>query len=364
MATAPPPALRNHQQWMLAERRRTLATLRRAWAHLASPAAGVNDLLPGVQASMVNAVSASQVRIARRSATATLTASRQVGMTLSPQEWVINPSAFAGTTGDGRALTGALQHTSARVIRLLDRGIPKAQALRAGWNMVSRAAGTALADTSREAAVTTAHGARLTHKVWVLGPNPCGRCIVRAGGVVRIANPRPRHPNCQCEAVFADRATAEGFATSAQEYLEKLDAAGDEVALRRALGSQANVDAWRAGADPVRIINSYRDAWLAARQRSTDALGQTLRRPGSGGLARRLTEARSPSISHSDFTAQTRNLMAPYGGQRPMPSVIFARADSEGWSRAEIASELIRWGWTQPVLAQNPDFAPALARLT
>lgn len=88
----------------------------------------------------------------------------------------------------------------------------------------------------------------------MLQPPSCGRCVILAGKRVSTREPFLRHPGCDCRHIPASESVAEDLSVNPAEYLDGLS--DDELA--KALGSRANAQAWRDGADPAQLINAYR----------------------------------------------------------------------------------------------------------
>ncbi|MDR0945732.1 MAG: EndoU domain-containing protein [Bifidobacteriaceae bacterium] len=123
-----------------------------------------------------------------------------------------------------------------------------------------------MADTARTAEKVT--GAGLGVRSWyrALSPPSCGRCVILAGTIWHTPDPFQRHPRCDCVNVPAG-AHAGTHLADPEAYLGGLD--DDQLA--RALGSKANAQAFRDGADPIQIIDAYRPSG-GKRTRATRAI--------------------------------------------------------------------------------------------
>lgn len=163
---------------------------------------------------------------------------------------------FVGVAGDGMPVAslayGAVINAKLGVAAGLE---PTVALARAGQHL-NLAAGTLLSDTGR-AAEKVAGGAHRV-KTWtrMLNPPSCGRCVILAGKTFRQAEAFNRHPGCDCRNVPSTEDTGEDARTDPRAYLSELSEAEQD----RVLGSKANGQAFRDGADTNQIINAYRKA--------------------------------------------------------------------------------------------------------
>lgn len=167
---------------------------------------------------------------------------------------------FAGTLGSGLSVeagvTGVFRH--ARQIHEQDEDT---EVLRRYLEpQIERMARTAVADTYRSVAEVTARSRwPKGHYVRALTPPSCGRCVILAG-MRSSSKPFQRHPNCDCIAVWMpdepvdDAVDVDVATTDPTLYLSQLS---DREAAK-VLGSKANVQAFRDGADPIQLVNAYR----------------------------------------------------------------------------------------------------------
>src|SRR5690625_2456893 len=115
--------------------------------------------------------------------------------------------------------------------------------------------GTVLADTMRGAEQMHMKARRVGGYVRMRGgDSPCGRCVMRAGRVYDSDTALERHPRCRCVHIPAAESIAGDLRVDPHEWLDSLD--DDELA--KALGSRANAQAFRDGADPGQLVNAYR----------------------------------------------------------------------------------------------------------
>jgi len=261
----------------------------------------------------------------------------ETGQPLHEPAYAVEPSALVGAAGDGRPTESLLYGGVTHAKEAVAGGATIAQALAAGGQFISLAAGTALSDTGRTAEKMAGHARRVTGYVRMLNPPSCGRCVALAGSWTSAKTAFRRHPGCDCRNIPQAEATADDVTVGVEGYLSSLD----DAALAKALGSKANAQAFRDGADPIQIINAYRQKAKPAQifnrrvqytyegttrrglaYRAMDAAGVT------GGFARRQV---------GDRYFSSRNV-------RLMPETIYARAKN----RDEALQMLRDYGWIRP----------------
>jgi hypothetical protein len=165
-------------------------------------------------------------------------------------------SRFVGVAGDGLPVAsmayGAVIHAKQGVAAGLEPGVALARA----GQFLNLAAGTMLSDTGR-AAEKVAGGAHRV-RLWtrMLNPPSCGRCVVLAGKTTSHSTAFLRHPGCDCRNVPSTEDTGDDARTDPHAYLSDLSEAEQD----KVLGSKANGQAFRDGADMNQLINAYRKA--------------------------------------------------------------------------------------------------------
>jgi len=230
----------------------------------------------------------------------------------------IEPGALVGTAGDGRPTESLLYGGVTHAKQAVAAGATVAQALASGGQFVSLAAGTALSDTGRTAEKVAGHARRVTGYVRMLNPPSCGRCVALAGSWTSAKTAFRRHPGCDCRNIPQAEATSDDLTVSPEGYLSSLD----DAALARALGSKANAQAFRDGADPIQIINAYRSGIRPA-QTFNGRIKYTAEGTTRFGLAYRAMRASGTT------------------GVRLMPETILSRSAN----RAEAIQMLRNYGW-------------------
>lgn len=178
---------------------------------------------------------------------------RQIGIRMPPQ-WNITATQWVGVNGNGMPTWHTLADAAIKAKQAVSEGQHTTIALqRAGVTLVVRSR-TALADTYRGAAESTARAIRYDcGYVRALNPPSCGRCVLLAGQPCG-RTPFERHPQCDCIAEWTPNGIDRSMLASPGEYLDSLD----DQQLASVLGSRANARAYRDGADLNQLINAYR----------------------------------------------------------------------------------------------------------
>jgi len=163
-------------------------------------------------------------------------------------------SRFVGVAGDGLPVASLAYGAVVQAKIAVSQGLDVAEALAKGGHHLTLASGTLLSDTGRSAEKVSGGARRV--KLWtrMLNPPSCGRCVILAGKRSRHAEAFNRHPGCDCRNVPSSEDTGDDARTDPKAYLDGLS--HDEQ--DRVLGSKANGQAFRDGADMNQIINAYR----------------------------------------------------------------------------------------------------------
>jgi len=165
-------------------------------------------------------------------------------------------SRFVGVAGDGLPVAsmayGAVLQAKLGVASGLE---PDVALARAGRHL-TLSSGTLLSDTGRAAEKVSGGAHRVRLWTRMLNPPSCGRCVVLAGKTTTHQTPFLRHPGCDCRNVPSSEDTGDDARTDPRGYLNDLSEAEQD----RVLGSKANGQAFRDGADMNQLINAYRKA--------------------------------------------------------------------------------------------------------
>jgi hypothetical protein len=165
-------------------------------------------------------------------------------------------SRFVGVAGDGLPVASLAYGSVIQAKMAIAQGLDVGSALAQGGRHLTVSAGTLLSDTGR-AAEKVAGGAHRV-KTWtrMLVPPSCGRCVILAGKTFRQSEAFNRHPGCDCRNVPSTEDTSDDATTDPKAYLDSLSEAEQD----KVLGSKANGQAFRDGADMNQLINAYRKA--------------------------------------------------------------------------------------------------------
>lgn len=241
---------------------------------------------------------------------------------------------LVGTAGDGLGTDtlayGAVVHAkeamSSRLVYDADTdtvtrfgGASTTQALASGSRFLSTAVGTLLSDTGRTAEKMASQARRVTGYVRMLEPPSCGRCVILAGKWSSRREAFDRHPKCDCRNIPASEDIAGDMLTTPGEYLDGLDDDG----LVKALGSKANAQAFKDGADSTQLINAYRR---------------------SGSVSKAQQFGRGVKFSYEGTTRRGmayRAMSRAPQARRLMPETIYSRAKSQ----ADAQRLLKLYGW-------------------
>lgn len=250
---APPEVAREYGQALAAERAAALAAIAASWRRMTDDFDASWSM---VRPQVVRTAQAAQVEIGQLADTRMPQLIAATAPKAASPEYEVNVGAWINATGDGRTLDtltdGAVIHAKQRV----GAGASPLAARQAAGEWLLLAVGTALSDTHRGIEQMHGHARRVGGYVRMLNPPSCGRCIILAGKIYRGRQAFERHPGCDCIHVPAAENVAGDIRTDPGEYLNSLD----DDKLARALGSKANAQAFRDGADHSQIINAYRRA--------------------------------------------------------------------------------------------------------
>jgi hypothetical protein len=165
-------------------------------------------------------------------------------------------SRFVGVAGDGLPVASMAYGAVIQAKQAVAAGLDVADALARGGRHLTLASGTLLSDTGRAAEKVSGGAHRVKRWTRMLNPPSCGRCVILAGKVSRQSEAFNRHPGCDCRNVPSTEDTGDDARTDPKAYLDSLSEAEQD----RVLGSKANGQAFRDGADMNQLINAYRRA--------------------------------------------------------------------------------------------------------
>jgi hypothetical protein len=163
-------------------------------------------------------------------------------------------SRFVGVAGDGLPVSSLAYGSVIQAKQAVAQGLDVAEALARGGRHLTLSTGTMLSDTGRAAERVSGGAHRVRLWTRMLNPPSCGRCVVLAGKNSRQSEAFNRHPGCDCRNVPSNEDTGDDARTDPSAYLNELSTAEQD----RVLGSKANGQAFRDGADMNQLINAYR----------------------------------------------------------------------------------------------------------
>jgi hypothetical protein len=258
----------------------------------------------------------------------------ETGQPLYDPAYTVESGALIGSAGDGRPTESLLYGGVTHAKEAVAAGASVSQALATASSFITVAAGTVLSDTGRTAEKMAGHARRVTGYVRMLTPPSCGRCVVLAGSWTSAKTAFKRHPGCDCRNIPQAEATSDDLTVSPEAYLGSLD----DAALSKALGSKANAQAFRDGADPIQIVNAYRSGVRPAQQFNS-RIKYTLEGTTRRGLAFRAME--SAGVLGGTARRQVGGRVVTARNIRLMPETIYARAAN----RVQALQMLRDYGW-------------------
>lgn len=280
-----------------------------------------------------------QRQAAQRSASHTPAIMASMGYGLPDADYIAATDEFAGVLGDGTSVVEGVSGVFSAARSVARTSVVGSELYRQYLETsLLRLSRTAVADTYRAVQQVTAHGI-YPHVGYIraLTPPSCGRCVLLAG---QESGPRPfeRHPNCDCIAVpvpldkYGERiydGNTDLSLTEPEEYLNSLS----DHDLARTLGSKANAQAYKDGADYIQIVNAYRRKGYV--RAASDGSKSTLL---NGYLSRE--QMVKAGMGHYDARNRPRADVP-----RLMPETIYRNASSP----EEAKQLLYDYGWIRPV---------------
>jgi len=248
-----PEAALSYSAFQRAEIRAALAATGRLWRRMGSD---FDASYAKFEPSLLAVLYAAQERIADGALAYVPDVLDEVGGAVDDPLYQSAGSRFVGVAGDGLPVASMAYGAVIQAKQAVAGGLSVSEALAQGGRHLSLSAGTMLSDTGRSAEKVSGGAHKV--KLWtrMLNPPSCGRCVVLAGRVTSHQTPFLRHPGCDCRNVPSTEDTGDDARTDPHAYLSDLSEAEQD----RVLGSKANGQAFRDGADMNQIINAYRKA--------------------------------------------------------------------------------------------------------
>lgn len=269
-----PQTARNYSKTTRNEAQAALAAMERQWRRMGSDFdASWARIAPTVLA-ILHAAQKNVAREADRYVPAVLAETGQYDAIVAAAN--VNIDEFVGVTGSGHSTADALalvpiraKQAKAGIQFVNDDGLVStlpgksdSEALTYARQWMFATVGTILSDTARAVETTGMATRPVAGYVRMLVPPSCGRCAILAGQYYRKNAGFERHPGCDCRHIPVGESIAGDMTLDVNAYFNSLDEAG-QVKL---MGSKANAEAVRLGADPTQIVNAYRRGALKTAQ--------------------------------------------------------------------------------------------------
>ncbi len=311
-----PPVAKAYARRLQRERDDALGSIAVSWSRMTSD---FDASWQQVRPAVISTLLAAQLEVARAADEFVPEVVKVTAPRAAVAEYGVSLAAWRGLAGDGRSVETLASGAVIQAKRAVQKGFTVPQALSLGGRWLDKAMGTVLSDTHRGVEQMGAHSRRVGRYVrMVAGRSTCGRCVILAGRIYRTQQAFERHPSCDCVHVPAAENVAGDLMTNPGDYLDSLS--DDELA--KTLGSKANAEAYRDGADVNQLINAYRRKGAVYKAQDFRATTE--------GLTRRGWARQSMSTAGLGWNAP-----------RLMPSSIYELATSR-----EDAIRLLRtYGW-------------------
>jgi hypothetical protein len=256
---------------------------------------------------------------------------------LPGRSYEFDPTRLTGYAGNGEDTFSHLWGAVLDGKQAVGNGMNTIAALKVIEHGLETRSRTLLSDTARTAGLMSAKSVSSTaHYVRALTPPSCARCAILAGlpsGKIAFE----RHPRCDCTAIWStsEKALATHYA-DAGDYLRSLS----DDDLSHVLGSKANAQAYKDGADLNQLANAYRKRGDV---RTAQLYGQRIKYTTEGTTKRGLAYTRMKEAGY--VKAHMRYGSKYWRADRPrlMPETIYQIAGSD---HAEALRLLRNYGWT------------------
>jgi hypothetical protein len=172
-----------------------------------------------------------------------------------PAEGILRPTAFAGTSADGRPLESMLRLPVIQTKQAIADGQPVHAALKTGERLLSLLVDTEVSDAGRAAESVAMHTHRSVRGyVRMVSSGACARCALLAGKEYAINRGFARHPHCHCVHVpVSHMGRHPAHTTDPRDYFKNLTPAEQSR-----IFTNAGAQAIRDGADIWAVVNARR----------------------------------------------------------------------------------------------------------
>ena len=160
---------------------------------------------------------------------------------------------LVGVAGDGRAVDSLLYESVIGAKTRVGAGASPARALAEQGQWLSRAVGTLLSDTGRQAESLHMGVRPVTGYVRMLNAPSCSRCVVLAGKFYKRNAGFARHPGCDCRHIPSTESLAGELTVDPVAYFDSLTKAEQDKTF-----TKAGAEALRSDANMGRVVNARR----------------------------------------------------------------------------------------------------------
>lgn len=288
-------------------------------------------------APMLSALDSAQRDVADYMAETTPDVMRSLGSrNLDSPEFTVNTTQLVGWAGNGQNTFDNLWSSVLLGKQSIADGVSTNMALTIIENSLALRSRTILADTARASSLLSAKSHSFAaHYVRMLTPPSCGRCAILAG-MPSGRKAFERHPHCDCVAAWStdERSLAKHYA-NATDYLNSLSSQD----LAKTLGSQANAQAWKDGADLNQLVNAYRRSGSV---RPAQLYGRTIKYTSEGTTKRGWAYSRMKQAGYVKGHVKYGSKYWRADRPRLMPESIYQIAGSD---HAKAMRLLDNYGW-------------------
>lgn len=307
----------------------------RAWRQNRSD--DFNQAYANAYAPMLSALDSAQQDVADYMVGTTPDVMQSLGSrNLGSEEFAFDTSRLVGWAGNGQNTFDNLWSSVLLGKQSIADGVSTNMALTIIENSLALRSRTILADTARASSLLSAKSHSFTaHYVRMLTPPSCGRCAILAG-MPSGRKAFERHPHCDCVAAWStdERSLAKHYA-NATDYLNSLSSQD----LAKTLGSQANAQAWKDGADLNQLVNAYRRSGSV---RPAQLYGRTIKYTSEGTTKRGWAYSRMKQAGYVKGHVKYGSKYWRADRPRLMPESIYQVAGSD---HAKAMRLLDNYGW-------------------
>lgn len=248
-----------------------LTSVKRSWSRMGTE---FDASYAAIETPLLTTVYVAQARVAESAAAYIPAVMADMGRRVRTPEYVVDTLSMMGTAGDGRRVDSLLYSSVIQAKSAVGSGVPVRKALSTAGMWMMSTVGTLLSDTARMNEQAGMKSRHVRSYIRTLSPPSCGRCVILAGIRYSTDEAFDRHPACDCKNLPAPdgewemdpREHLDGLPSAAEldkqypELTSKMRRESGLQSLEDVLGSKANAQAYRDGADMNQLVNAYRKA--------------------------------------------------------------------------------------------------------